>query len=146
MRVERNNPFLSEIGTMWNDWRAALFAILPAAGMNMELIWYSAALVGAVLIGVVILVWADRWRRSLSQTQAPADELGQYRALLEQGLLSAEEYDRIRRRLEQRPQPKPADATANAIKEANFQVKAVPTQPPNAPPPPNGPPADPGSH
>jgi len=114
------------------------FAVLPARGMNLDLIWWTAALVGVVFIGVVVIVWVDRWRkRSLAEFQAPADELGHYRALFDQGLLSAEEYERIRRRLEQRPQAKPPAASA----------PATPAPEPAVPPPlSNGTPANPGPH
>jgi len=123
---------------MWDEWRSGLFAVLPARGMNLDLVWATAALVGAVFIGVVVIVWVDRWRkRSLTELQAPADELGHYRELFDQGLLSAEEYERIRRRLEKRPQAKPLAASASA----------TPAQEPAVPPPlPNGPPANPGPH
>jgi hypothetical protein len=116
--------------------------------MNLDLIWYTVALVGAVLVGVVVIVWVDRWRKR-SNLQAPADELGQYRGLFDQGLLSPEEYDRIRRRLEQRTEAKPPDASAppNATPADSASASAAPAQaPPVSPPLSNGPPADPGSH
>ena len=59
------------------------------------------ASVGAVLVGVMVIVWVDRWRkRSGIDANVPADELGHYRSLFERGLLTSEEYERIRRRLE----------------------------------------------
>jgi hypothetical protein len=139
---------------MWNDWRPGLFALLPARGMNLELMWATVALVGAVLIGVVVIVWVDRWRkRSLADMQAPADELGHYRELFDQGLLSAEEYERICRRLEQRPAAKP-DEHIRAGPEPGTGGKADAIQtlpsasaPVAAPDPPkDSPPAGPGPH
>jgi len=140
--------------TMWDDWRPGLLALLPARGMNLELVWATAALVGAVLIGVVVIVWVDRWRkRSLADMQAPADELGHYRALFDQGFLSAEEYDRIRRRLEQRPAVKP-DERIQAEPQPRTGIKAdgiqtlpsagMPVEPPA--PPMDSPPPGPGPH
>jgi hypothetical protein len=91
---------------MWHQWPAGLFALLPARGMNLELIWATVGLVAAILLGVILIVWVDRWRKR-SRAEGPADELDQYRGLLDQGLLSPEEYERIRTRLEQGARAKP---------------------------------------
>jgi hypothetical protein len=81
--------------------RAGLLVLLGAREMNLELIWAAVGLLGAVLVGVIAIVWVDRWRkRSAMDAGGPSDELTHYRMLFEQGLLTPEEYERIRRRLE----------------------------------------------
>jgi hypothetical protein len=118
---------------------------------NLDLVWATAGLVGAVLVGVIAIVWLDRWRkRTRADMQAPADEIGEYRDLFDQGLLSADEYDRIRRRLEQRTAIEPDERIKVGSSGPRSEVKADALQPPppamgtsDLPPwPPDEPPAD----
>ena len=67
---------------------------------NTELIWASVALVAAILLGIVILFCIKRWRNQASvRALAPGEELAHYSTMVQQGLLSAEEFERIRQRM-----------------------------------------------
>jgi hypothetical protein len=99
---------------MWNAWQAAGHLGLLARQPNLDLLWAALALVAAVLLGVAIIVWVQRWRKRAAELTDPDAELTNYRALFEQGLLSAEEWERIRARLEgKKPQATPPAPPAN---------------------------------
>jgi hypothetical protein len=122
-------------GPMRDDSPARLFALLGARELNFELIWAAVGLVGAVLVGVMVIVWVDRWRkRSGTDAGAPSDELSHYRMLFEQGLLTAEEYERIRRRLEF---SRPVSSAPASVPDAPAANSAPAVQ--NAPRPENQP-------
>jgi hypothetical protein len=105
--------------------------ILFARELNMDLVWATAGFVGAVLVGVVVIVWVERWRKRPWTPLAPAEELERYRQLFERGELSADEYRKICDRLEYKnrmetraanPAPSPTEG-ANAENSASvFQV------------------------
>lgn len=82
-------------------------------------------MVGAVGLGVIIIVWAKRWLTAQQATPAETT-VEDYRVLLEQGLLDPQEFERIRDRLEARPAPPPSAPTVPG------QPKAPgPDQPPS---------------
>jgi hypothetical protein len=115
---------------MWDPWRAALFGQLAPRRLNLDLVWATLAFVGALAILIVTLAWVERWRkRSMSDRGGPADELSQYRALFEQGLLSSEEYERIRRRLEGRVPSPPAQAPPTQAAPSPPAKEAEPLPP-----------------
>jgi hypothetical protein len=90
---------------MFAAWRCVgIWAERPA--MNLDLIWATLGLIAVILAGAIVIAWANRWRRGLSNADTPATELEQYRALFEQGVLNKEEYERIRTRLEGISRPK----------------------------------------
>jgi hypothetical protein len=68
-----------------------------------RLLWATVGLLGLVLVGVLIIVWLDRWRKDSGQASVSAnDQLSQFRDLRERGELSSEEFERIRKSLEPR--------------------------------------------
>jgi hypothetical protein len=89
---------------MWDAWQPAghlgLWARQP---MNLDLVWAALGLVAAILVGVIAIAWVQRWRKGSSELLDPQDELESYRVLFKQGLLSAEEWEQIRKRLEGNP-------------------------------------------
>lgn len=70
---------------LWGaDWRPPMLT----AGLYLAVVLLAAA---------VILAWLQRWRRrSADDRLGPADQLAQFRSLYEQGLLSQEEFERLR--------------------------------------------------
>ena len=111
---------------MWNDWRTAgHLGLLARQPLNFDLVWATLGLVAAILAGITILLWVKRWRNRVADQTDPETELANYRDLFENGLLSAEEWERIRARLEGKklhgtPQEPPA----------NGAPKPGPTNPP----------------
>jgi len=103
---------------MSQAWTAGLWAERPA--LNLDLIWATLGFVALVLVGALAIAWVNRWWRGLKAPEAPAAELEQYRVLFEQGVLNAEEYERIRSRLEgiARPRPRPGQEDDPASAEA----------------------------
>lgn len=67
--------------------------------MRLDLVLATLALAGAILVGVVILVLAKRWRQEAWDSPEPGAEDATFRELYEQGLLDSEEFERIRQRL-----------------------------------------------
>lgn len=62
----------------------------------LELILYSILLITLVILGIWSIVRIRRWSQHGRQTPLPFDEeIVAYRLLLEQGLLSQEEFDRV---------------------------------------------------
>jgi len=63
-----------------------------------QLLWYTLAMVGSLLVGAAIVALVDRWRkRREGGGVEPADELARYTALYEKGDLSSDEYERVRK-------------------------------------------------
>ncbi len=59
------------------------------------------ALVGAILIGAVILIWVQRWRKAPPDcTPSANDQLAHFRELYEDGEITLSEYERIRAKLD----------------------------------------------
>ncbi len=125
-------------------WRGLLWARI-----NLDLIGASLALVGAILVGVVVIVWAQRWWRKPADLLRPDEELDQYEGLAERGVLSAEEFARIRSTLEpfDSPGAEPEPHNREGIKSASpsafsasrpaprvDQEQAAPRDPPAPPP------------
>jgi hypothetical protein len=62
-----------------------------------ETLWATLALVGAVLVGALIIWWVDRWRkRSAGGQQSSGDQMTHFRDLYDRGELSPEEFQKIR--------------------------------------------------
>jgi hypothetical protein len=61
-----------------------------------------AAMGGLLLVGVYLILLADRWRKHAKIRSDPSDQLAHFRELYEQGELSSEEFDRVRALLQQR--------------------------------------------
>jgi len=82
---------------------------------TMRLLGNGFLLVGALLLGAMLLAWAERWRRRMTEADRPADALAAFRSSYERGELSEDEYRRIRAKLgganaksSARPEPQPA--------------------------------------
>lgn len=70
-----------------------------------RLLWGTLALAAVIVVGALVLVWIDRWRkRSRTERFTASDQLANFRALYEQGQLSREEFERIRALLSQQMQ------------------------------------------
>lgn len=78
-----------------------------------ELIWGSAGLVAALLVGAVVIFLVDRWRKR----EAMADreqglELTDFRGMFERGEISKEEYETLRLKVATRVKPPEASPAA----------------------------------
>src|SRR5947209_18914723 len=100
---------------MWDAWQpAGQLGLLAREPVNLDLVWAALGLVAAVLAGVLVITWVQRWRQRSAEPADPQAELENYRALFERGLLTPEEFARIRTRIEGKPPPTtPADPAAN---------------------------------
>jgi hypothetical protein len=80
--------------------------VLAAIPLNWDLLIASGLLFGALLIGTLAIVWVKRWRKQLNESPPALFETAdKYQALYDQGVMSKEEYDRIRTHLEKKPKP-----------------------------------------
>jgi hypothetical protein len=111
-------------------------------GWHAPVLWTSLVLVGALIIGAIVIALVDRWRkRSGAQHLTPGEQLSHFRALYDRGELSREEFERIRNLLGEQlrkdfhvpgaPQPQSAAPPAQ-----DTHVQAQPPQ--DGPPPPDG--------
>jgi hypothetical protein len=66
---------------------------------DWELIFLVIVLSVLMGLGIWCIVWVRRWGQH-DETLTPQQELASHRAMLEQGLLTQEEFDRLRTRLE----------------------------------------------
>jgi len=117
---------MPSLGSWWimrDAWQAAghlgLWARQP---LNLDLVWAALGLVAAVLVGVIVIAWVQRWRKRSADPSDPEAELDNYRDLCERGLLSSEELERIRARLEgDKPRATTADPAKNGTSHPDQQ-------------------------
>ncbi len=118
---------------------------------DFRLFWASLPLIGALLLGAVILAWVKQWRqRSSRPLLTSSDQLAHFRTLYEQGELSEEEFAQVRASLGLRmkkelkassspsPPPTPTQTTSQPAVQppsGNGQAPPLPEQPPNGGPP-----------
>ena len=108
---------------MWDAGQpAGHFSPLARQPLNLDLVLAALGLVAAVLVGVIIILWVQRWQRCSVDSSDPGVELDNYRDLFRRGLLSPEEFERIRTRLEGKSSPKlPPDPPANGATKSDLQ-------------------------
>jgi hypothetical protein len=72
---------------------------LLVGAWSPDLLVTSLYLVGALLVGAIVIAAVSRWRRRGEQPLSPGDQLAHFRSLYEEGDLSAEEFARLRQML-----------------------------------------------
>jgi uncharacterized membrane protein len=71
-----------------------------AATGTRGMVWPLLILTALILVGIVVVVWMDRWRkRPMEVGQSPAEQLAHFQALFDRGELSQQEFDRIKAKL-----------------------------------------------
>jgi Short C-terminal domain len=95
-------------------------------------------LCAVLLVGAAAIALVKRWRqRDVSESLSPSDQLAEYRSLYEQGVMSKEEFDRLRALLGGQLR----EMTTTATPARDPQTGAVQAQPPGVrplPPRPDG--------
>jgi hypothetical protein len=127
-----------------------LLAIDPVLGGR--LLWAALPLVGALLLGALVLYLIDRWRKRTAAAEqgarAPNDQLSLFRSLYEQGEMSREEFESVKALLagqlrQEMNVPVPAKPVTTPptgdSPPVDTNVQATPPGP-QGPPPPEGPP------
>jgi len=71
-------------------------AALVGADPTWELRWTTLAMVGAILLGAVVIALVSRWRRQATSTLTASDQLAEFRSLYLEGAISKEEFERLR--------------------------------------------------
>ena len=73
---------------------------LLAEGIQLKFVWYTLGLVGALLIGALVIAMTERWRKKSGlEGLSAGDQLTHFRKLYDQGTISQEEFERIRSQL-----------------------------------------------
>jgi Short C-terminal domain len=116
------------------------------AAAVLALDWESSLLVaglylaGALLLGALVIDLVRRWRREPGpERPTPSDQLAQYRSLYEQGVISQEEFERLRTLLGGELQkslavpPRPPPPGGTAVKPAGPSREGG-SEPPQNPP------------
>jgi hypothetical protein len=114
-------------------------AVLALAGESSLLV-AGLYLAGALLLGALVIDLVRRWRREPGPGRlTPNDQLAQYRSLYEQGVISQEEFERLRTLLGgelQKPlavPPRPATLGGTDVKPAGPSREGG-SEPPHNPP------------
>ena len=101
-----------------------------------RLLWATLGLVGAVLVGVVLITLVDRWRKRAAEPPGTANEqLAEFRSLYERGELSQEEFERIRARLQEQLR-RELEVQSGGPQPPPSAPPTAPAQPPTAEHPP----------
>ena len=73
---------------MWDAWQpAGHLGLLARQPLNLDLVWAALGLVAAVLAGVLVILWVQRWQKRAADPGDPVAELENYRALFERGAI-----------------------------------------------------------
>jgi len=68
--------------------------------LDWRIVWASLGLVGALILGAIVISMVERWRkRSDAAGLGAGDQLSHFRELYEQGVLTKEEFEQIRAQL-----------------------------------------------
>ncbi len=109
---------------------------LGRPGWEGSLLLPGLYLVGALLVGAVVIALVGRWRRAPRSGTADASaQLAEFRSLYEEGEMSQEEFDRVRALLGEEIRGK-SGLPAGAAPPATPSVAAPPKPDPAATPPP----------
>lgn len=121
------------------------WGVLMGTGLldNWPFLSTTIYLVGALLLAALILALLGRWRRSTSESPSPVDQLGQFRKMLEQGIISQEEFESLRANLggKLKRQLKMAPPSGSALtppQRTTPEANASDNQPPPPEPPDEG--------
>ena len=114
-----------------------------------EVIWGTAGLAVALLVGALLVYLADRWRKRQAASVADAaGELTDFRAMFERGEITEQEYARLRDRVARRvkvPAPETVLPPRNAPATTPNAPETAPTPNQTLPPTDSGNPANPSS-
>jgi hypothetical protein len=114
-------------------WKLSLLAQAGRADKDPfrqpEVIWGTAGLAVALLVGAIVIWLVDRWRKKAAQSRHSAEELTDYRGMYERGEITEEEYAKLRTRVSGRVKQPPVAPSTTA-----------PAPPAEGPPPQNPPP------
>lgn len=118
---------------MWQAWRPSDLALFAQRAFDPSLIWATVGLAGLLLISAIVIVVAGRWRRQQNEASASGDSTVNYQQLFEQGLLSREELERIRGRLEKGKTSAPSPLAGSSHVGPPLNVSEPPSSSTQAP-------------
>lgn len=79
-----------------------------AAAGSRGFLWPLIILAAVIIVGIVVIVWMDRWRRRPDElTLTPAEQMARFQELYDRGELSQQEFDRIKARLDKKLRSEP---------------------------------------
>jgi hypothetical protein len=113
-------------------------------GWDPTFLIYSLIFVGVLLLGALIIAVVQRWRQLADRGGiSPSDQLAQFRSLYEEGVISEEEFKRLRTLLGGKIRQEAEAPASKTPAEAVGQVKGTPPSPETDPQNPSGPPEPP---
>ncbi len=128
---------------MWEAWRPPdLLALTARRPLDPSLVWAMVGLGVVLLFGAALIVWVGRWQQQQREQSADSAAVD-FQALFEQGLLSQEELERIRRRQAQGGVCGPSPAAGPSQVPPPANASRAPRSPPEAPSAGNHPPGQP---
>lgn len=98
-----------------------------------EVIWGTAGLAVALLVGAFVIWIVDRWRKRTTQATNTANELTEFREMYERGEITEEEYAKLRTRVAGRVKAPAATTTppGEGAPPATPRDPGNPTNPPS---------------
>ncbi len=106
--------------------------VLLAEVAKLQFIWYTLGIVGALLVGALIIALMERWRKKPGvEGLSAGDQLTHFRKLYDQGTISKEEFERIRSQLlpDLRKEVKVAPPAAASSAPESPDVMTLPRPP-----------------
>lgn len=104
---------------------------------NSDFLWLVGALAVTLLLGAIVMSIVERWRkRQLASSNFPEiEQIGKYRAMYENGELTKEEYEKIRRKEAERLKAKLAVKSLVTLPDPVEPPVQPSAQEPKPPPP-----------
>jgi hypothetical protein len=118
-------------------------AAMAVRGWVLDLVVVSSCMVGAFVLGAVVIALVQRWRRQEEQSPTPDAQLGHFRSLYERGEISADEFQKLRATVLGLPTPRavPQPLDSEGLRLDVPESSPSPEQP-SPPPQPLPPPSD----
>jgi len=107
-------------------------AMLLADAVKLKIFWTTLGLVGALLLGALIISLVEKWRKRANiEGLSAGDQLTHFRELRDRGTITQEEYERIR---DQLAGDLRREMNLPATPAAGQDVRTMPEPPPTEPP------------
>ena len=100
-----------------------------------EVIWGTAGIAVALLVGAFAIWLVDRWRKQATAQREVAAELSDFREMFQRGEITEDEYAKLRNRVAMRVREKIPSATQGIAGVTDGEIQATGEIPPSPQPP-----------
>ncbi|MBA4188466.1 MAG: hypothetical protein C0467_10715 [Planctomycetaceae bacterium] len=113
-------------------WVALFAQAKPDPFREPEVIWGTAGIAVALLVGAFAIWLVDRWRKKATAQREAAEELSDFREMYQQGQITEDEYAKLRNKVAMRVRekiPKSPDGVASAATGGILASGEIPPSP-----------------